>query len=62
MLCNNWCVASQTSLLANTSYRVTMPARGTGPRIQAKGLFPNAVVSRGHDWIWGDQDGEGFDL
>ncbi len=34
-----------------------MPARGTGKRIQAKGLFANASVSRGHDWIWGDQDG-----
>ena len=35
-----------------------MPARGTGKRIQAKGLFATASVSRGHDWIWGDQDGE----
>ncbi len=38
-------------------YRVVIPPRETDTRVQAKGLFPNALVSRGHDWIWGDQDG-----
>jgi len=26
--------------------------------MSAKGIFPNAEVVRGHDWLWGDQDGE----
>ena len=26
-------------------------------RVMAMGLFPDAEVVRGHDWIWGDQDG-----
>jgi len=25
----------------------------------AKGLFSEAEVIRGHDWIWGNQDGKG---
>ena len=27
-------------------------------KLAAKGLFTNAEVIRGHDWLWGDQDGE----
>lgn len=26
--------------------------------IEAKGIFPRAEVTRGHDWLWGDQDGK----
>ena len=26
-------------------------------KVQSKGLFPGARVSRGRDWKWGDQDG-----
>ena len=26
--------------------------------IKAKGIFPGALVVRGMDWKWGDQDGE----
>lgn len=32
--------------------------RKTSKRITVRGLFPNAKVVRGRDWIWGDQDGE----
>ena len=28
------------------------------PRIKARGIFPGALVERGTDWRWGDQDGE----
>ena len=35
-----------------------MMPRKTSKRITVKGLFPNAKVVRGRDWIWGDQDGE----
>ncbi len=35
------------------------PQRMNGRRITAKGMFPGAEVMRGHDWLWGDQDGEG---
>lgn len=37
--------------------RILLSNRISQKRIQAKGLFLNAEVSRGHDWIWGDQDG-----
>lgn len=39
------------------SPRVRLPARGTSSRVLAKGLFKDAEVARGQDWIWGDQDG-----
>ena len=34
-----------------------MPARKNSPRLMSEGIFPNAEVVRGHDWLWGDQDG-----
>ena len=36
-----------------------LPPRKSSKRLTAKGLFPDAKVLRGHDWLWGDQDGEG---
>ena len=39
------------------SNRVVISPRETEKRLQSKGLFPTASVSRGNDWIWGDQDG-----
>ena len=39
-------------------YSVTVPARKVSKKIPAKGLFPDAKVIRGHDWVWGDQGGE----
>jgi hypothetical protein len=26
--------------------------------VVARGFFPDAEVVRGHDWLWGDQDGK----
>ena len=26
--------------------------------VESKGIFPNAQVVRGHDWSWGQQDGQ----
>ena len=37
--------------------RVPVPARSGGRRVKAKGFFKGAVVSRGKDWSWDDQDG-----
>ena len=34
-----------------------MPPRAGSLRIEAKGLFPGAVVVRGNSWEWDDQDG-----
>lgn len=33
-------------------------SRSNATRIAAKGIFPNAEVVRGRDWLWGDQDGK----
>ena len=35
-----------------------MPPRLGSKTMSAKGIFPSAEVVRGHDWLWGDQDGE----
>ena len=37
---------------------MSVPARKSSKKIPARGLFPNAKVTRGHDWVWGDQDGK----
>ena len=35
-----------------------MEVRRSGRVLEAMGLFPPAKVVRGHDWCWGQQDGE----
>ena len=35
-----------------------MPSKSEARRIPARGLYPGAVVVRGFDWKWKDQDGE----
>ena len=37
--------------------RILVPPRKNARKVVAKGLFPNAIVVRGHDWKWEDQDG-----
>lgn len=37
---------------------VPIPPRKISKKISARGLFPDAKVVRGQDWIWGNQDGE----
>jgi hypothetical protein len=37
---------------------VPIPPRKISKKIPARGLFPEAKVVRGQDWIWGNQDGE----
>jgi len=39
---------------------VTVPQRSLFPfpRIQAKGIYPDATVVRGPDWEYGEQDGK----
>ena len=39
-------------------YSVVVPTRESSKKVLAKGFFPDAEVIRGHDWLWGDQDGE----
>ena len=31
--------------------------RSQSAKVLSKGLFKSAEVVRGHDWLWGDQDG-----
>jgi len=38
--------------------RTRLGARYGARRVQAWGIFPGAVVVRGADWRWEDQDGE----
>ena len=45
-------------LILCSFYSMTLPARNLSKKIPARGLFPNAKVIRGQDWVWGDQDGE----
>ena len=37
-----------------------MSSRLEGERVAVRGIFAGARVSRGHDWKWGNQDGELF--
>ena len=37
---------------------IPVPPRKVSKKISARGLFPEAKVVRGQDWIWGNQDGE----
>ena len=39
-------------------FRSRVPPRLGAKTIEAKGIFPRAEVTRGHDWLWGDQDGK----
>lgn len=39
-------------------YRIQLEQRKGAKRTMAKGIFPNSEVVRGHDWLWGDQDGK----
>ncbi|KAK6176196.1 hypothetical protein SNE40_014525 [Patella caerulea] len=36
---------------------VPVPKRATSVKAQTMGIFPGAIVQRGHDWKYGDQDG-----
>ena len=42
--------------------RVRAPPRASSERVAVKGLFPGALVVRGHNWRWGDQDGRELSL
>ena len=37
-----------------------MERRSTGNKIQARGIYRDAIVTRGSDWEYGDQDGGRF--
>ena len=52
--------ACRYTLLPFPFYRVKLPSRKGASRIMATGMFPDAEVVRGHDWIWGNQDGIKF--
>ena len=38
-------------------FRVPVGKRINCTKVQSKGLFPGAKVTRGRDWKWGEQDG-----
>ena len=37
--------------------RVKVSPRSGARQVMSIGMFPHAEVARGHDWLWGDQDG-----
>ena len=37
--------------------RVRLQCRGESKKVMAKGIFEKAVVVRGRDWMWKNQDG-----
>ncbi len=45
--------------LVNFFYRIQLGQRKGAKRTMAKGIFLEAEVVRGHDWLWADQDGKG---
>ena len=51
-----WC--SFICSLHVCAHSVVLPTRESSQKICAKGFFANAMVVRGHDWLWGDQDGK----
>ena len=50
-------LTSLPSSISDLLSRVPVPARSVGRRVKAKGFFKGAVVSRGKNWNWDDQDG-----
>ena len=38
-------------------YSVRVQPRRVSRAVEAFGTFPGALVVRGHDWVWKDQDG-----
>ena len=38
-------------------YRMKVQPRRVSRAVEVFGTFPGAVVVRGHDWTWKDQDG-----
>lgn len=38
--------------------RTRVPARAMSRAVKAIGIYPQAVVVRGHDWKWANQDGK----
>ena len=41
----------------NLFFSFRVPCRSLSSPIQVLGTFPGALVTRGHDWDWADQDG-----
>ena len=39
-------------------YSTRLGSRMLTRRVMSQGMFPGAVVVRGADWRWGDQDGQ----
>lgn len=37
--------------------RIKLTPRSKESKIVLRGIFPGAIVQRGHDWKWGNQDG-----
>ena len=52
------CVQGSVKLPASVAARTRVSPRMDARRVVAKGLFPGAVVVRGCDWRWNDQDGK----
>ncbi|XP_025829429.1 E3 ubiquitin-protein ligase MIB2 isoform X4 [Agrilus planipennis] len=42
---------------STTSLGTDLPPRKNGRRCELKGIFADAIVARGFNWEWGDQDG-----
>ena len=40
------------------NFRIEVSARENAIKIEARGIFVGAKVTRGLDWRWNDQDGE----
>ena len=38
--------------------RIKVSPRSGARQVMSIGMFPRAEVARGHDWLWGDQDGK----
>lgn len=44
-------------IITSDQKKVRVPPRCNARRVEIRGLFPGAVVTRGRDWHWGNQDG-----
>ena len=41
-----------------TTIRVRLQCRSESKKVMSKGVFEQAVVVRGRDWMWKNQDGQ----
>lgn len=54
------CICMLFSYKRNLFYRVEVKKRFSSMSLSSMGMYPGAMVTRGKDWNYGDQDGKPY--